>query len=448
MSRTLFEQAAQWAAEIPPLDCAGRVRRVTGLVIEAAVPPVFIGELCYLENDRLAAPLPCEVIGVRDETALLMPYDYCADIRVGTLVRCTGRGFSLPLHPGWLGRVVDALGRPLDGKGPLPAGPAFPVDRPAPSPLTRPRIAEKISSGVKALDAFTTWGKGQRLGVMAGSGVGKSTLFGMIARYAASDVNVIGLIGERGREVKEFIERDLGADGLRRSVVVAVPSDQSPLLRVKGCQTAFALAEFFRDGAGRLQGGNDVLLMVDSLTRFAYAMREVGLSLGEPPATRGYTPSVYAAIPRLCERAGMSERGSITALLTVLVEGDDQNEPVADIARSVLDGHIVLSRRLLSSGQLPPVDVLESLSRVMSDVVDHEHISLAQWARGILATYREAEDLINIGAYQVGNNPRIDQAIRHIEHLRSFLRQGVHEKVDYPQALAGLKAVMEDRQAG
>jgi flagellum-specific ATP synthase len=277
---------------------------------------------------------------------------------------------------------------------------------------------------------------------MAGSGVGKSTLFGMIARNAASDVNVIGLIGERGREVKEFIERDLGEAGLKRSVVVAVPSDQSPLLRVKGCQTAFAIAEFFRDQ------GRDVLLMIDSLTRFAYAMREVGLSLGEPPATRGYTPSVYAAIPRLCERAGMTDKGSITALLTVLVEGDDHNEPVADIARSVLDGHITLSRRLLTSGQLPPVDVLESISRVMTDVVDSEHLSLAQWARGIMATYREAEDLINIGAYQVGNNPRIDLAIRHIEHLRSFLRQGIFEKVDYPQAVAGLRAVMEDRLAG
>jgi flagellum-specific ATP synthase len=439
VSPTLFEQATQAAAESQPLQSAGQVRRVTGLVIEACCPPVFIGELCYLENERLATPLPCEVIGVQGENALLMPYDYCSDIRVGTRVRCTGRGFTLPVHPGWLGRVVDALGRPLDGLGELPRGPEYNVDRPAPSPLSRPRIAEKISSGVEALDAFCTWGKGQRLGVMAGSGVGKSTLFGMIARNAASDVNVIGLIGERGREVKEFIERDLGEAGLKRSVVVAVPSDQSPLLRVKGCQTAFAIAEFFRDQ------GRDVLLMVDSLTRFAYAMREVGLSLGEPPATRGYTPSVYAAIPRLCERAGMTDKGSVTALLTVLVEGDDHNEPVADIARSVLDGHITLSRRLLTSGQLPPVDVLESISRVMSDVVDSEHLSLAQWARGILATYREAEDLINIGAYQVGNNPRIDQAIRHIEHLRSFLKQGVFEKVDYPQAIAALRAVMEER---
>jgi len=439
MSRALFEQAAQWVTEVRPLESAGQVRRVTGLVIEATCPPVFIGELCYLENERLAEPLPCEVIGVQGDSALLMPYDYCSDIRVGTRVRCTGRGFTLPLHAGWLGRVVDALGRPLDGLGELPRGPEYAVDRPAPSPLARPRITEKIASGVKALDAFCTWGKGQRLGVMAGSGVGKSTLFGMIARNAASDINVIGLIGERGREVKEFIERDLGVEGLKRSVVVAVPSDQSPLLRVKGAQAAFAIAEFFRDQ------GSDVLLMIDSLTRFAYAMREVGLSLGEPPATRGYTPSVYAAIPRLCERAGMTEHGSITALLTVLVEGDDHNEPVADIARSVLDGHIVLSRRLMTSGQLPAVDVLESISRVMSDVVEPDHLSLAQWARGIMSTYREAEDLINIGAYQVGNNPRIDQAIRHIEHLRSFLRQGIFEKVEYAQSLAGLRAVMDER---
>ena len=437
MTARLYEEAQRWVAEVEPAARRGSVRRVTGMVIEVTCPPVFIGELCYLENDRLAAPLACEVIGVRDNTALLMPFDFSSDISVGTRVRTTGRSFAVPVHEGWLGRVLDGLARPLDGGSPLPRGTMRAVNQQPPSPLHRPRIKERIPSGIKAIDAFLTWGKGQRLGVMAGSGVGKSTLFGMIARNAASDINVIALIGERSREVKDFIERDLGEEGLKRSVVIAVPSNESPLLRLKGAEIALTVAEFFRDR------GKDVLLLMDSLTRYTYALREIGLSLGEPPTTRGYTPSVYAQIPRLCERAGLSEQGSITALLTILVEGDDMNEPVADIARSVLDGHIVLSRRLLVDGQLPPVDVLESISRVMPEVVSEEHLSLAQWGRSIMATYRDAEDLINIGAYQVGNNPRIDQAIRYIEHLRAFLRQGIFEKCSFDQTVAELKSLVE-----
>ncbi len=433
----LYSQALQWVAEVDPLKRRGTVRRVTGMVIEAVCPPVFIGELCFLHNPRMAQPLPCEVVGVRDTTALLMPYDYCDDISVGTQVESTGRGFTLPLHPGCLGRVVDGIGRPIDGLGPMPQGEPYPVNQPAPSPLSRPRISEPIPSGIKAIDAILTWGKGQRLGVMAGSGVGKSTLFGMIARNASSDVNVIGLIGERGREVKEFIERDLGEEGRKRSVVVAVPSNESPLLRIKGAQVALTIAEYFRDM------GRDVLLMMDSLTRYTYALREIGLSLGEPPTTRGYTPSVYAQIPRLCERAGTSAKGSITGLFTILVEGDDMNEPVADIARSVLDGHIVLSRKLLTEGQLPPIDVLESISRVMPDVTTAEHQSWAQWVRSTMATYREAEDLINIGAYQLGNNPKIDHAIRHIELIRAFLRQGIFDQHSYDSTLAELRALVE-----
>jgi flagellum-specific ATP synthase len=437
MATRLLEQAPGWLGEVDPLQRRGNVRRVTGMVIEALCPPVFIGELCYLENSRLPAPLPCEVIGVRDNTALLMPFDFSSDISVGTTVRSTGESFAIPVHPAWLGRVVDGLGRPLDGAGPLPAGALRQVRQTPPSPLARPRIRQRIASGIKAIDAFTTWGMGQRLGVMAGSGVGKSTLFGMIARNAASDVNVIALIGERGREVKDFIERDLGEEGLKRSVVVAVPSNESPLMRVKGAEIAFTAAEYFRDR------GANVLLLMDSLTRYTYALREIGLSLGEPPTTRGYTPSVYALIPRLCERAGLTECGSITALFTILVEGDDMNEPVADIARSILDGHIVLSRRLLVDGQLPPVDVLESISRVMPEVVSEQHLGLAQWGRSIMATYRDAEDLINIGAYQVGNNPRIDQAIRYIEHLRAFLRQGIYDRCGYDDTVAELKSLMD-----
>lgn len=440
MSTDLYSQAQQWAAEVDPLKRRGTVRRVTGMVIEAVCPPVFIGELCFLSSPRLSQPLPCEVVGVRDTSALLMPYDYCDDISVGAQIETTGHGFTLPLHPLCLGRVVDGIGRPLDGLGPLPQGQPYSVNQVPPSPLSRPRISEPIPSGIKAIDALLTWGKGQRLGVMAGSGVGKSTLFGMIARNASSDVNVIGLIGERGREVKEFIERDLGEEGRQRSIVVAVPSNESPLLRVKGAQVALTIAEFFRDQ------GRDVLLMMDSLTRYTYALREIGLSLGEPPTTRGYTPSVYAQIPRLCERAGTNEQGSITGLFTILVEGDDMNEPVADIARSVLDGHIVLSRKLLTEGQLPPVDVLESISRVMPDVTSSEHQSLAQWVRSTMATYREAEDLINIGAYQVGNNPKIDHAIRHIELIRAFLRQGMFDKCDFSATLSELHALVENQQ--
>lgn len=439
MSSRLYNCARSWLQDFDPLQRHGTVRKVTGMVIEVTCPPVFIGELCFLKNERLPVPLPCEVIGVSENRAQLMPYDFSNDISVGTDVLTTGRSFNLSLAEGYLGRVLDGLGRPLDGQGPLPVGPPYPVDQQPPSPLSRPRISERMASGIKSIDSMLTWGKGQRLGVMAGSGVGKSTLFGMIARNAEVDINVIAMIGERGREVSEFIERDLGEEGLKRSVVVAVPSNESPLLRLKGAQVAFSIAEFFRDQ------GKDVLLLMDSLTRYAYALREIGLSLGEPPTTRGYTPSVYAQIPRLCERAGMADTGSITALFTILVEGDDMNEPVADIARSVLDGHIVLSRKLATEGHYPPVDVLESISRVMPDVVPADHMKLALWARNIMATYREAEDLINIGAYQAGNNPRIDQAIRYIEHLRSFLRQSVEEQVGFNEALAALKAIAEEQ---
>jgi flagellum-specific ATP synthase len=435
----VFRQAAKWVEDIQPLKSKGVVKRVSGVVIEATCPPVYVGELCMLNNRRLDTPLPCEVIGVRENTAILMPFDFSSDIGVGTEVLTTGTSFSLPVSPGYLGRVMDGLGRPLDGKGSLPRGEKVPVNQTPPSPLERPPISEVIPSGIKAIDAFLTWGKGQRLGVMAGSGVGKSTLFGMIARNAAADINVIGLIGERGREVNEFIERDLSEEGLKRSVVVAVPSNESPLMRVKGAQITFTIAEYFRDQ------GMDVMLLMDSLTRYAYALREIGLSLGEPPTTRGYTPSVYAQIPRLCERAGISDKGSITALLTVLVEGDDMNEPVADIARSVLDGHIVLSRKLATEGNYPPVDILESISRVMPEVVDSEHLSLAQWGRSIMATYRDAEDLINIGAYKVGNNPKIDQAIRYVDHVKSFIKQGVSEKSTYEETMAQLKDLVEER---
>ncbi|MCC7478342.1 FliI/YscN family ATPase [bacterium] len=442
MSRALYEQAIDTVEHFEPLHREGTVRRVAGLIVEAVCPPVFIGERCRLSGGRLSAPVDCEVVGVREDRAQLMPYEYTDNISVGTRVECSGKGFELPLSEGLLGRVIDALGRPVDGLGDLPPGELRGCSADAPPPLERPEIDESISSGVRAIDACLTWGKGQRLGVFAGSGVGKSTLFGMIARNSDADVNVIGLIGERGREVKEFITRDLGEEGLRRSVVVAVPSNDSPLKRVKGSEVAFAIAEYFRDR------GKNVLLMVDSLTRYAYAIREIGLSLGEPPTTRGYTPSVYAMIPRLCERAGVTSKGSITALMTILVEGDDMNEPVADIARSVLDGHIALSRKLGSEGHYPPIDVLESVSRVMRAVTAPEHYSWSQWLRGVLATYREAEDLINIGAYTIGNNPRIDRAIRAIEDVRAFLKQDTYSPSSYTETLGALRNLYEQHQNG
>ena len=337
-----------------------------------------------------------------------------------------------------LGRILDGLGNPIDGKGPLATNMEYPLNAMPPHPLSRPRITTEVSVGVRAIDGLITMGSGQRIGIMAGSGVGKSTLLGMIARNTEADISVIALIGERGREVREFIERDLGEEGLKKSVVIVATSDQPALVRIKGAMTATAIAEYFRD-----QGMN-VVLMMDSVTRFAMAQREVGLTVGEPPATRGYTPSVFAMLPKLLERAGTSANGSITGIYTVLVDGDDMNEPIADAVRSILDGHIVLSRSIAAQNHYPAIDVLNSVSRVMLEIVSKEHYQAAQKLRSILAVYKEAEDLINIGAYVAGSNPGIDKAITMISAVKSFLQQGVYESDDYDDTVKKLLNLMID----
>ena len=336
-----------------------------------------------------------------------------------------------------LGRVLDGLGNPIDGKGPLLADTEYPIQSPPPPPLSRRRICEPVSVGIRAVDGLMTLGKGQRMAILAGSGVGKSTMMGMIARNTSADINVIALIGERGREVLDFIERDLGEEGLKKSVVVVSTSDQPALLRIKGANAATAVAEYFRDQ------GMDVMLMMDSLTRVAMAQREVGLTIGEPPATRGYPPSVFAMMPKLLERSGTGEKGSITGLYAVLVDGDDMNEPVADNVRSIVDGHVVLSRRLAAQNHYPPIDILSSLSRVMNEVVDAEHLKAAQRLRSLQATYQEAEDLINIGAYSAGSNPEIDRAIEKNTGIREFLRQGVMDKVSFADTVARMKQLVQ-----
>jgi flagellum-specific ATP synthase len=369
-----------------------------------------------------------------------MPLGERSGIELGSEVIALGKEMKIKVGEDLLGRVLDALGRPMDGKGPIEGETEYPLDREPPPPLDRKPIREVLPLGIKAIDGVLTCGKGQRVGIFAGSGVGKSTLLGMIARYAQSDVNVIALVGERGREVKEFIEKDLGEEGLRRSCLVVATSDKAPLLRIKAAFCATAIAEYFRDK------GKDVLFLMDSVTRLAMAQRELGLAVGEPPTTRGYTPSVFTLLPRLMERTGNSQQGSITALYTVLVEGDDMNEPIADAVRAILDGHIVLSRNLSFEGHYPSIDVLQSVSRLMPDITDKRQQHMAQKLREVLATYREAEDLINIGAYERGSNPRIDYALAMIDRVREFLRQEIEESFSWEETQALLFQLFEGEE--
>ncbi|QGP92840.1 putative ATP synthase YscN [Neomoorella glycerini] len=411
----------------------GKVTRVTGLTIEARGLKAAVGELCHIYNNG-AAPVVAEVVGFREEVTLLMPLGELEGIGPGCRVMAAGHGHRIPVGRGLMGRVLDGLGRPLDGM-PLVGGDLQPVNNRPPHPLARRRIKEILATGIKAIDALLTCGCGQRVGIFAGSGVGKSTLLGMIARHSTADINVIALIGERGREVRDFIEGDLGPEGLARSVVVVATSDQPALVRIKGAFTATAIAEYFRDQ------GQNVLLMMDSLTRFAIAQREIGLAIGEPPATRGYTPSVFASLPRLVERAGNGAKGSITGLYTVLVEGDDMNEPVADTVRGLLDGHIVLSRKLAARNHYPAIDVLQSISRLMPEITSRDQQDKAGYLRDLLAAYQEAADLIEIGAYQQGSNPRVDAALQYYVAIQAFLRQGVDEYYDFNATLAGLSSI-------
>jgi len=415
----------------------GRVHQVIGLVIESIGPPVSVGDRCTISGRRNGDVLS-EVVGFRGNRVLLMPLGDMEGVAAGSVVTATDEPFTVGVGRGLLGRVIDGLGQPLDDKGPPEVQTRRPIHNRPPAPLSRRRIREPMATGIKAIDALLTCGRGQRFGIFSGSGVGKSVLMGMVARYTSADVNVIALIGERGREVREFIEKDLGKEGLERSVVVAVTSEQPALIRIKGGFAATTIAEYFRDQ------GLDVMLMMDSVTRLAMAVREVGLAVGEPPTTRGYTPSLFATLPRLMERAGTSSRGSITGLYTVLVEGDDMNEPVADTVRSILDGHIVLSRKLASKGQYPAVDPLESISRVMVDVVSPEHMAAAQGMKSLLAAYAEAEDLINIGAYEEGSNPDVDRVIGMIEPIRDFLRQDIGTGGDFDQTRDRLMELMAE----
>lgn len=410
------------------LKMNGRVNRIIGLTVESTGPDAFLGELCKLNLDG-KKPL-CEVVGFRDGKVLLMPLEDLSGAKHGTFVYKTNRRLDVGVSEDMKGRIVDGLGRPIDGK-PLIAKHRYPLINSAPHPLKRSRITAPLPVGVRAIDGFITIGKGQRIGIFAGSGVGKSTLLGMIARNTVADVNVIALIGERGREVREFIEKDL-AKGIEKSIVVVSTSDQPALMRSKALYTATSIAEYFRDL------GYDVLLMVDSLTRWAMAQREIGLAIGEPPTARGYPPSVFAGIPGILERAGNSDKGSITAIYTVLVEADDFNEPISDTVRSVVDGHIMLSRRLSELNHYPAIDVLASVSRLMVDIVGHDHLEASRNLRNLMATYYEAKDLIDVGAYKLGSNPQIDRAIKMIDPINSFLKQRIDEKPDYKDTVAEL----------
>jgi flagellum-specific ATP synthase len=410
----------------------GRVSDLIGLIVEASGLEVEVGEVCEIGTGRGRPPVPAEVVGFRSRRTLLMPLGEMAGIGPGNPVTATGRHLDVPVGVDLLGRVLDGLGRPIDGGAELrPSTPRRPANASPPDPLTRPRIHDRVSLGVRALDSLVPCGQGQRLGIFAGSGVGKSSLLGMIARSTSADVNVICLVGERGREVREFIERDLG-DAIERSVVVVATSDQPALVRIKAALTATTIAESFRDA------GADVMLLMDSVTRFAMAQREVGLAIGEPPATRGYTPSVFALLPKLLERSGTSETGSITGLYTVLVDGDDMNEPIADAVRSILDGHIVLTRELAHAGHYPAIDVLQSVSRLTTEVLTPEMQAAGQRVRSLMAAYHDKRDLISIGAYEAGSDPLVDQAIAMREPIEGFLRQHASEPSNANTADTGL----------
>jgi len=415
----------------PALEVTGIVSRLVGIGLEARIPDPVQGQIVHVERAN-NKPLMCEIIGFDTEKVILLPYGELEGVRPGAAVRTIANGMRINAGEFLKGRVVDGIGRPFDEGGEFPQGTMVPLDAEGPNPVTRPLITEPMVTGVKAVDAAMTFGKGQRVGIFSGSGVGKSILLGMMARYTEADINVIALIGERGREVREFIERDLGEEGLKRSVVVVATANQPALLRLRGALTATAIAEYFRDT------GRDVLFMMDSLTRFALAGREVGLAAGEPPATRGYPPSVFGIIPKLAERAGRCPTGSITGLYTVLVEGDDIAEPISDVSRATLDGHILLSRDLADRGHYPAIDILGSVSRVMRQVVDEDQIRHASRLKEHIAAYREMEDLINIGAYQRGTNPRADAAIDRMDGIIKFLQQDMMEGFSMDDSIRGL----------
>lgn len=413
----------------------GRIVKVTGLVIEAVGLNAGIGELCYIKNNNLK--LPCEVVGFENEKVLLMPLNEIYNIKLNSTVYSTGRVVGIKVGKNLIGRIVDGLGKPIDMKGGIKTDEYYSIYSKPPNPIRRKRIKNSLITGIKAIDGFLTIGEGQRVGLFAGSGIGKSTLVGMIARNSKADVNVIALIGERGREVKEFIEKDLMKAGMDKSVVVVSTSDQPALMRIKGAFTATSIAEYFRDS------GKKVMLIMDSVTRFAMAQREVGLSIGEPPTVRGYPPSVFAMLPKLLERAGQGDNGSITGIYSVLVDGDDHNEPIADAIRGILDGHIVLSRELAHKNHYPAIDILFSLSRLMPDIVDDKHLQITSKIRDYMAIYRQYEDMIRIGAYSKGVDKELDKAIDLLGNINSFLKQNINESFSFEETFKMLCEIIK-----
>lgn len=432
------EELASKITSVNTFKKYGRVARVVGLMIESKGPESSIGDLCIIHlnhTNRSESKILAEVVGFREEIVMLMPFTNVTEISSGCLVEGTGKPLEVKVGMNLIGKVLDSMGNPIDNSA-LPKGLAtVRTEQSPPNVLTRPTINDKLAVGVKAIDGMLTVGSGQRVGIFAGSGVGKSTLLGMIARNTTADINVIALIGERGREVREFIDRDLGPEGLSRTIVVAATSDQPALMRIKGAFTATAIAEYFRNK------GMNVMLMMDSVTRVAMAQREIGLAVGEPPATRGYTPSVFAILPKLLERSGTNEFGAITAFYTVLVDGDDMNEPIADAVRGILDGHIVLDRTLANKGQYPAINVLKSVSRLMNHIADPEHVKAAEKLRELYYTYDKSEDLINIGAYKRGTSKEIDQAIEYEPLITKFLKQGYKDNISMEESIEELIAL-------
>ncbi|MDR2211055.1 MAG: FliI/YscN family ATPase [Spirochaetaceae bacterium] len=447
MSTLLFDKYLETTEQVDPIKCVGHVVKVQGLLIESRGPQAIIGELCRIEVPKGSGIVQAEVVGLREDIIQLMAYGDIEGIEIGSRVIASGMRLKIPVSKKLLGRVLDCMGRPLDDKGEIASRIHYSATALPPEPLKRRRVTQRIVTGVRAIDGLLSVGRGQRLGIFAGSGVGKSTLLGMVARNTNADVNVVALIGERGREVNDFIAKDLGPEGLAKTVLVVSPSNSPPLARLRGAYTATAVAEYFRDQ------GLDVMLLFDSITRFARAQREIGLATGEPPATRGYTPSVFDSMPKLLERCGTSDKGTITGFYTILVDGDDMDEPVSDTVRGILDGHIVLSRRLAEAFHYPAVDVLGSISRLAPAVTGPVTQRAAGYIRRLMAVYNEAEDLINVGAYHQGTNPAIDEAIAKKAAIDSFLIQGVEEKSSIVETLqvmgeiAGMEIPMEEMQA-
>lgn len=433
----MFRNAIRQIQQAEVIGHTGKIENIVGMSIEASGVRAAVGDICRIYSGETGGQVSAEVVGFKNDRILLMPYAEMKGISAGNFVRNTGRQLELRVGSFMKGRIINALGQPIDDKGPFENGTLHLIGGDYINPLARPPIREKMEFGVKAIDGLLTIGKGQRMGIFAGSGVGKSTLMGMIARNVKADINVIALVGERGREVLEFVQKDLGEEGMRRSILVVATSDQPAMLRMKCPSVATGIAEFFRDQ------GCDVLLMMDSLTRFAMAQREIGLAVGEPPVARGYTPSIYAELPKLLERSGNFQHGSITGIYTVLVEGDDTNEPIADTVRGILDGHIVLSRSLAAANHYPAIDIGASISRLMVELVGKDHQMLASRFRDILSVYEKNADLVSIGAYKAGSNPKLDFALSKIDEINGYLMQGINESFTYEQCIERMQKILK-----